>query len=33
MQKALEDSFAELAQNCGQKAVLICDRGVMDMTK
>jgi hypothetical protein len=30
MQIALEDSFAQLAQNSGQKAVLICDRGVLD---
>lgn len=30
LQIALEDSFAQLAHNSGQKSVLICDRGVLD---
>jgi len=27
---ALEDTFLETAISCGQKCVILCDRGVMD---
>ncbi len=30
LQISLEDSFAQIAHNSGEKAVIICDRGVLD---
>ena len=30
LQERLEDSFQEIAEKSGQRAVLLCDRGLMD---
>src|SRR4051794_7921454 len=27
---AVEDSFTQIAESCGQKSVVLCDRGAMD---
>jgi hypothetical protein len=30
LQMSLEDIFTDLAVNCGEQSLVLCDRGVMD---